>query len=36
MLFWGGLFLVDAKGDQTKADERIHEVVAFIESIQVK
>jgi hypothetical protein len=33
---WGTLFLAEANGNQSKADARIRDVVAFIESIQVK
>jgi hypothetical protein len=36
MMVWGALFLADANGNQAKADARINDLVAFIESIQVK
>ena len=36
MMVWGALFLADANGNQAKADARIADLVAFIESIQVK
>lgn len=36
MMVWGALFLAEANGNQSKADGRIRDVVAFIESIQVK
>jgi mono/diheme cytochrome c family protein len=36
MMVWGALFLADANGNQAKADARISDLVAFIESIQGK
>ena len=36
MMVWGALFLADANGNQSKADARISDLVAFIQSIQVK
>jgi len=36
MMVWGALFLADANGNQAKADARVSDLVAFIESIQVK
>lgn len=36
MMVWGALFLADANGNQAKADAQIADLVAFIESIQVK
>jgi mono/diheme cytochrome c family protein len=36
MMVWDAFFLADTNGDQAAADARIHELVAFIESIQVK
>jgi mono/diheme cytochrome c family protein len=36
MMVGGTLFLAEANGNQSKADARIRDVVAFIESIQVK
>lgn len=36
MMVWGAFFLADANGNQARADARISDLVAFIESIQVK
>lgn len=36
MMVWGAFFLADANGNQARADARIRDLVAFIESIQVK
>ena len=36
MMVWGALFLADANGNQAKADARISDLIAFIESVQVK
>ncbi len=36
MMVWGAFFLADANGNQAAADERIRDLVAFIESIQVR
>ena len=36
MMVWGAFLLADANGNQARADARISDLVAFIESIQVK
>ena len=36
MMIWGAIFLADANGSQARADERVNDLVRFIESIQVK
>jgi mono/diheme cytochrome c family protein len=36
MMVWGAFFLADANGNQARADARISDLVAFLESIQVK
>jgi hypothetical protein len=36
MMMWGTIFLANANGDRARADVRISEVVAFIQSIQEK
>jgi hypothetical protein len=36
MMIWRALFLADAKGNEAAADARVNELVAFIQSLQVK
>lgn len=36
MMIWRSLFLADANGNEAVANERVHDVVMFIESIQRK
>jgi cytochrome c553 len=36
MIVWGALFRADARGNQSVADARLGDLVAFIESIQQK
>jgi mono/diheme cytochrome c family protein len=36
MMVWGAYFLAEANGSQERADARIRDVVAFIESIQTR
>jgi len=36
MMVWGALFRANARGDEAAVDARIHDLVAFIESIQEK
>ena len=36
MMAWKALFLADANGNETTADARVKDVIAFIESLQVK
>jgi mono/diheme cytochrome c family protein len=36
MMVWGVYFLADANGDQAQADARVSDIVAFIQSVQVK
>ena len=36
MMIWGAVFLADANGNKAKADARIADLVAFIESIQAR
>jgi len=35
-MIWGAVFLADANGNKAKADARISDLVAFIESIQAR
>jgi hypothetical protein len=36
MMIWRALFLADANGDQAVVDARVSDLLAFIESIQLK